>query len=717
MRPHGAPSTDSAIAFTVKSSANAAVASLCQGSSYTITVSYPQTRETLLTASLGSLGGSSSCPNKRVYTGDASSHSATFTLPCAVNGATSVTFKATTATSRWGAFLQASSTLPISSSCGCTSSSPPPAAASASPSPKPSPSATASSPSPSAASTPSPSLSPTTGAADSDTDSSSSSSTAAAATCATSSLGYACSISLPGGGGEALHWTAGTAAPPDNACTRSSSSSTTASSSSASAASENLVHFALSSPQSGYLSIGFTQRAGMMAPANAVIGRISSGSAIVETYYMTSYDLDPPTNNGWAAGAAVLSTSAGGTVLCFSVAADVAAAAGRRRQLATAGTAAAAPRRSLAATTATTTANASSLVNTLGLSAAGLEIIWATHNSADLTATHNRWGGVSLNALSGSASATAANSRRNQMLALHGALAAAGWVLLVPLGLLLARHRRNISVLRSAPRACGKDMWLVLHICCVVIGTACGAASIGVAVAELRGSGASDANTVAHRATGWAVLGLAVLQMLSGGVRPDPGAPRRKLWTFLHANLGRVATLLAWACTGLGVYLAVTRYSQDLTVWAAPLAATLALLLGAELGLTAAAALVAEAAYAAPPPGPDALLLPAPGLPFPPAAAVAHGDGVCVGYPAGDVAAALPTSRVQSQQQQQQQQQRQQQQSAAASTRSSSAAAGGGGGGSVPLAPLRRQPSPPSLGDSGYGDGALGLRAAQGNKK
>ncbi|KAG2429398.1 hypothetical protein HYH02_014054 [Chlamydomonas schloesseri] len=771
-------------------------------------------------------------------------------------GATSMTFKATTATSRWGSFLQGSTTLPISASCGCTSSSPAPAsaAASASPSPKPSPSAS-SGPLPPTASTPSPSPAASSSGSSSDTSSSSSSSrsssgsstdsasasTAAATTCAPSTLGYACSLALPGGGGEALHWTAGTAAPPDNACTRSSSSSSSATSTSATASSTataNLVHFALSSPQSGYLSIGFTQRAGMMAPANAVIGRIASGSATVETYYMTSYDLDPPTNNGWAAGAAVLSTSAGGTVLCFTVAADGAAAAAaaasghRRRQLSTAAaTAATMPRRSLAATTTTTTtttstttaaaaAASSSITNALGLNAAALELIWASHRSADLTATHSRWGGVSLNGLSGAAAASAASRRRDQMLALHGALAAAGWVLLVPLGLLLARHRRNVSALRRAPRVvvvagASWDMWLALHVGCVFLGTASGAASIGVAAAELRGSGASDGSTLAHRVTGWAVLGLAVLQMLSGGIRPAPGASRRRLWTLLHANLGRAAALLAWSCTGLGVFLAVTRYSQDLTAWAAPLAATLALLLGAELGLTAAAALVAEAAYAAapppPPPGPDALAAllppaPAPGLPV-------------VGYPASAVNGALPSSQQQMQMQmpvQQQQQQQQQQRyqgvyvlpaAAAASTGTASAnqmaqmvcgnggGGGGGGGGSsrhqlfqpyqqpyhyqqevtalppitatgaasgatadgtvttrppsssrqaqaaprppsaagaapapaassasssasgggaVQLGPLRRQQSPPSLGDSGYGDGALGLR---GNKK
>lgn len=308
----------------------------------------------------------------------------------------------------------------------------------------------------------------------------------------------------------------------------------------------------------------------------------------------------------------------------------------------------------------------------------------------------------------------------------------------------------------------------------------------------------------------------------SGGVRPDPGAPRRRLWTFLHANLGRVAALLAWACTGLGVFLAVTRYSQDLTVWAAPLAATLALLLGAELGLTAAAALVSEAAYAAaPPPGPNPLLLTPPSggpLLFPPPAA--HGgqggyggygsygggtDGVCVGYPATVATGALPTSqRAQSQQQGQRQQQQQHQgvyvlpaggagaatapanqlqsvysnggssrhqlyqpfqqpyqpsaalptvtatgasagatadataarppssrqarpasrppsagaaaAAATAGSTSNGSSGGGVGDGSVPPAPMRRQPSPPSLDDSGYGDGALGLRAAPANK-
>ena len=286
--------------------------------------------------------------------------------------------------------------------------------------------------------------------------------------CSTSSLGYACALPLAGGGGETLHWTAGTAAPPDNACTRPNASVAA----SASSSPADLIHFALSSPQSGFLAVGFTQRPGMMTPSNVVLGRIVSGVAQVNTFRPTSYSLGTPTTaTGWAAGATVLSTSAGGRVLCFSVAADGAAAAATapsRRRLAAATTTSAAHRRSLSDASASAVATTAATIpnNVLGLNAAGLEIIWASSNAPD--AMHNRKSGVSLNVLSGAAAATTVSDRRNQMLALHGALAAAGWVLLVPLGLLLARHRRNIAPLRSAPKLGGKDMWFVLHLACVV---------------------------------------------------------------------------------------------------------------------------------------------------------------------------------------------------------------------------------------------------------
>ncbi|KAG2438038.1 hypothetical protein HXX76_005652 [Chlamydomonas incerta] len=539
-------------------------------------VSFPQPRLALLTASVGSLGGSTVTPLCVQTTN--------LTLTCdLLNGAAAtseVRLRVTSATGSTSPFLQANATLRVSSACGqCASlaggSSPAPSPAVSSPSPAP---------------VPSPAVTVVT-----------------ASQCGASSLGYACALTLAGGSGETLHWTAGTAAPPDNACTRVHAVTAPASSSGPA----DLVHFALTSPQSGFVSMGFTQRPGMMSPSNVVLGRIMSDVASVATYQLSSYSLGAPTTNAdWVTGAAVLSTSDGGRVLCFSVAADgaaaaaTAAAAGHRRlTAAAAATTGAAHRRSLAATTTTATAaTASSPSKALGLSAAGLQIIWSSSASPDRK--HNRRGGVFLNVLSGAADASDASKRRNQMLALHGALATAGWVLLVPLGLLLARHRRTIGLLRSAPQLGGLDQWFVLHLSCVVTGVCCGAAAIGVAVQELRGSGMSDATATAHRAIGWTVLGVAVLQLMAGAVRPQPDAPSRRVWYLVHSNIGRLATMLAWAGTGIGVFMATTRYGQDMTAWVAPLVATLGLMLGAELGLELSAAAVdgkaGGAAYALP---------------------------------------------------------------------------------------------------------------------
>ncbi|KAG2441385.1 hypothetical protein HYH02_009975 [Chlamydomonas schloesseri] len=620
---HGAPKTDSTIVFAVAQAGTAKTA-LCAGQTYTVTVSWgTSSREALLTASQGSLGGGSTCPNKKTYLSAAKTQTATLTVPASATG--SVVLKVTSASSQFDYFHQNSATFSIdptscSSTTTTTTASPAPTITTTTTTASPSPSPTTASPSPSpttstgttttntagtgsgtttnnnnsssstgtagtntdATTTDTSSSAGTTTTTSSTTDTSGSGSTGKA--CAASDLGYACSLALKSG--AVLHWTPGGAAPPPNACTSSPSSLSSSSSTTSSTSSDLLVHLALSSTQAGYVSLSFAAKSGVMSPGNALIGRVDGGAAKVEAYPLDGYDLGAAVSAAaWGVqGAGVVSTSAGGTVLCFSIPASgvagvAAGALGRRRG------------RALAQTTAG-----------LGLDATALQLNWAINDSPNLV-THAAKGGLQLNAVSGAS--TMAAAEKEKFVQVHGALMALSWNFLLPLGLLLARHRWALNgarcIMTTAPNAdgspgdlcannhcCAKEIWFYLHVSFQCSGLLLFLIGFIIALVklEVEGDDLLGSPRGAHKVMGYLVAALAGLQFVVAFIRPAPGAPRRPLWNFLHHNLGRAAMALAWATVYLGVYLAHMSYEQVLASWLTPLVAVLACVLGVDGALT-----------------------------------------------------------------------------------------------------------------------------------
>jgi hypothetical protein len=117
MGKHKAPVADSTITFTVQGPSGKETR-LCPGGVYSVTATFPQPRNALLSASSGAFDGSG-C--RVLTTSKVSSVSGTYRVPCQAADKSTVALRVTSATGERGAFLQSGVTLPVVA--GCASSS------------------------------------------------------------------------------------------------------------------------------------------------------------------------------------------------------------------------------------------------------------------------------------------------------------------------------------------------------------------------------------------------------------------------------------------------------------------------------------------------------------------------------------------------------------------------------------------------------------------
>lgn len=547
---HGAPSgLDSSTTFVV-AKGGSAVSALCPGQSYAVSVAYSSSRETLLSSSQGSLGSSGSCPNRVNFVNKAQSHGATLTVGCTLSG--SITLRATSATGETGSLLTQTASLTIDPSCAAASCTGSTTATSKPPSPPP--------PRPS----PPPSSTGGGNATSSTTGAPAPTARPAAVTCPTSALGYHCSKPLSHG--AVMHWSTG-GGPPSTACTQSMLAAGPPPGDAAAS-----LHLAIESPLQGYLSLAFAQRPGKMYPASAIIGSVDGSDMAVNAVPMDSYTVRTgdalADAANWASYRGIVQTPAG-TVMCFTVqlssSPSAAAAAGRRLLLG----------RGLFATGGSTDAAPT-------LDPAEVSLVWAVNDVPQYT-THTAKGGVKVNTVTGAA--TTVSGAREMYIIVHGSLMALCWVLLLPLGLLCARHR---WVLRGR-KAGQKELWFYIHVGCQLAGVVLFVVAIIIAFTMLGtdgGDGTVRQLKTAHKALGISLAGLAGLQLVVAFVRPAPTAPRRPAWNFVHHNLGRLAVLTSWAAVYVGIWLTHMGDGMSLGAWLWPVVAVMGLLVGADVLLT-----------------------------------------------------------------------------------------------------------------------------------
>lgn len=131
---------------------------------------------------------------------------------------------------------------------------------------------------------------------------------------------------------------------------------------------------------------------------------------------------------------------------------------------------------------------------------------------------------------------------------IHGVLMTAGWGLLLPLGVIIARFFRQ-----KEPTTGPNAWWFVRHQWLQYTGLACTLAGFAVAIYMKWNTHHFDST---HAKCGLAVMIVGVMQPLNAFIRPKPGAPYRAIWSFCHKNLGYGAVLLAIVTIVLGLRIA-----------------------------------------------------------------------------------------------------------------------------------------------------------------
>jgi hypothetical protein len=141
----------------------------------------------------------------------------------------------------------------------------------------------------------------------------------------------------------------------------------------------------------------------------------------------------------------------------------------------------------------------------------------------------------------------------------------AGWTILLPTGMLIARFFK-ITPRQNWPASLDNKFWWRSHVWLQAAGLAL--VLFGLAVVYGRGAGGS-ALASAHHLGGWLVIAIGVLQLLSGLLRGTKGGPtatamrgdhydmtrRRVVFEYLHKTLGWAAMPVVIGVTAVGLVL------------------------------------------------------------------------------------------------------------------------------------------------------------------
>lgn len=305
----------------------------------------------------------------------------------------------------------------------------------------------------------------------------------------------------------------------------------------------NLMHFAVQATTSGYVALGFAQTAGVMGPADVILGWApDNGDApYVDTFNPSTTALSEANRLvGWA-HAMGASRTGGVVTVCFSRALDEPAAA---------------------------VAKMLDPSQTLNLN-------WAVSPSNSLV-QHSASSGALLNIETGDV--TTVTSKTELRIRWHGALMATGWALLLPLGALFPAHRWVLGDIKLF----GLHVWFQLHVALQCLGFALMTAGFAVAwfyLGDNLGRSLTDVYGPignAHMVLGTIVFAMACVQLLSGFARPAVDSPNRPYFTHGHRWWGRVTTVAAWTTCYLGISMFHNGiYAASLTDWIVPVAVSM----------------------------------------------------------------------------------------------------------------------------------------------
>lgn len=141
----------------------------------------------------------------------------------------------------------------------------------------------------------------------------------------------------------------------------------------------------------------------------------------------------------------------------------------------------------------------------------------------------------------------------------HGRLMFIGWVVLIPLAVLIARYFK-VTARQRFPERLDNPFWWRSHLVLQSVGIASTVLAIGLMYFDLRDGIRLES---LHRHLGWAAVALAALQILSGIFRGTKGGPtspakdgslrgdhfdmsvRRRIFEYFHKSVGYLTVIVA----------------------------------------------------------------------------------------------------------------------------------------------------------------------------
>lgn len=307
------------------------------------------------------------------------------------------------------------------------------------------------------------------------------------------------------------------------------------------AADAQVAHFALHSnaPNTGYVGMAFPEKAGKMAPADSVIGyMLTNGAASVKPYHLkregaSEDDLDPTVHlNNTGAQLTATPTNSGLTI-CFT------------RTLAELGAA------------------------QVPIRLDGMPLTFAASNRSPAVVgfqEHNRDCDTRVSFLAVAAQTPQAkpggnmggdddddddddghHGHKSAATRAHGALMIIVWTVLIPAGILAARHKALFNDTEATQR------WFTAHtsiqlvsVLFFIVALYAGAFHSGMDSKNWRGL------MRAHGGIGVTIVVFLVVQLVTSCLRPNPDHPARPVWNFGHHWTGRCAFILAFVQLMIG---------------------------------------------------------------------------------------------------------------------------------------------------------------------
>eukprot|EP01062_Namystynia_karyoxenos_P013535 TRINITY_DN14883_c0_g1_i1.p1 TRINITY_DN14883_c0_g1~~TRINITY_DN14883_c0_g1_i1.p1 ORF type:complete len:576 (+),score=118.23 TRINITY_DN14883_c0_g1_i1:87-1814(+) len=194
-----------------------------------------------------------------------------------------------------------------------------------------------------------------------------------------------------------------------------------------------------------------------------------------------------------------------------------------------------------------TTEGGTTVIHLSGVSFADVtqvDILWAYQSggqSAFPSLVHSQRSGLRLNLRSGASTTTAAKAVDHDLVKAHGAMMLTAWCFVMPLAVIVKRFAKQLGLAFKVGGENGLPLAFVIHALSAFTVACLTLAAIIVAWIEFSGL-----TEKAHGPIGLIVLILVLVQLVVGGLRPDPSSPMRKVFNIVHR-------IIALGCMVLGV--------------------------------------------------------------------------------------------------------------------------------------------------------------------